>query len=100
MGTPPRPYAEAYSRDYSASSSDLIVPQRPYAANVQRNHTHSIGVVEFWVNGQRGISLRDAQARVFSGLAQADDRLLEGFGTKVTYRLEVRIANAHLRAAN
>ena len=71
-------------------SPDIIVPQRPYAANIQRNHTTSIPVVEFWVNGRKGISLADAQARVFSGLEQADDRLLEGFGTKVTYRVEVR----------
>ncbi|GJE93138.1 hypothetical protein PsYK624_092970 [Phanerochaete sordida] len=72
----------------SPYQTDILVPQRPYAANIQRNHTHSIGVVEFWVNGQKGIRLSDAQARAFSGLAQADDRLLEGFGTKVTYRIE------------
>ena len=88
MDIPQRMYISPSPRH---PASDLIVPQRPYAANVQRNHTHTIGVVEFWVNGQKGISLRDAQARVFSGLEQADDRLLEGFGTKVTYRLEVRI---------
>lgn len=69
--------------------TQVVVPQRPYAANIQRNHTQSIGVVEFWVDGQQGINLADAHARSFSGLAGADDRLLEGFGTKVTYRLEV-----------
>ena len=72
-------------------SQELIVPQRPYAANIQRGHTHCIGVVEFHTNGQKGISLADAQARLFHGLEQADDRLLEGFGTKVTYRIEVSV---------
>lgn len=42
------------------------------------------------MNGLPGISLRDAQAHNFRGLQAAEDRPLEGFGVKVTYRLEVR----------
>ncbi|KIP02796.1 hypothetical protein PHLGIDRAFT_37731 [Phlebiopsis gigantea 11061_1 CR5-6] len=70
------------------SATELIVPQRPYSANIQRNHTTCIPIIEFYVNGQKGINLGDAANRIFSGLAHAEDKLLEGFGTKVTYRLE------------
>ncbi|EKM57257.1 uncharacterized protein PHACADRAFT_254932 [Phanerochaete carnosa HHB-10118-sp] len=88
MSAPFQYCGASYSRMSSSYTPEIIVPQRPYAANIQRNHTHSIGVVEFWVNGQKGIRLSDAQARIFTGLAHADDRLLEGFGVKVTYRIE------------
>lgn len=68
---------------------DIVVPQRPYAANVQRNHNRTIDTILYNVNGARGISLRDAQSHNFRGLAQAEDRPLHGFGVKVTYRIEV-----------
>lgn len=79
-----------YARNMASSPypTEVIIPQRPYAANIQRNHTHSIGIVEFWQNDRKGIRLADALARNFGSLQRADDRLLEGFGMKVTYRIE------------
>ena len=71
---------------------ELPVPQRQYQANIQRNHIRNIPPVEYFVNGRRGIKLTDALSHNFRGLAQAEDRLLEGFGVKVTYRLEVRFS--------
>lgn len=70
---------------------ELVVPQRPYAANIQRNYTRSIPMIPFIVNGHSGISLLDALSHNFRGLAQAEDRLLQGFGVKITYRIEVSI---------
>ena len=67
----------------------MPVPQRQYAANIQRNHTRNIPAIEFFVNGNKGIKLTDALSHNFRGLAHADDRLLDGFGVKVTYRIEV-----------
>ena len=43
------------------------------------------------MNGVQGISLRDAQAHNFRGLHAAEDRPLEGFGVKVTYRIEASV---------
>ncbi len=67
----------------------IIVPQKRYVANIQRNYTRSIQTVHFYVNGTQGIRLTDAQAHNFRGLESPDDRLLAGFGVKVTYRIEV-----------
>ncbi|KAF7797982.1 hypothetical protein EIP86_009189 [Pleurotus ostreatoroseus] len=64
------------------SVQDIVIPQRQYAVNIQRNHTHSIETVKYFVNGVQGISLRDAQAHNFRGLHAAEDRPLEGFGVK------------------
>ena len=67
----------------------FTVPQRPYSANIQRNHVRNIEVVEFNTLHGKGIRLADVRARAVIGLIGADDRPLEGFGVKVTYRIEV-----------
>ena len=69
----------------------MIVPQRQYAANIQRNYTQSIPIIPFVVSGRNGISLIEALSHNFRGLVQAEDRLLQGFGVKVTYRIEVSV---------
>ncbi|KAI0689334.1 hypothetical protein BC835DRAFT_1369370 [Cytidiella melzeri] len=76
-------------RAYSPPTDYLIpVPQRIYQANIQRNHTTNIGPMEFITNKGRGIRLADVLARATVGLHRADERPLQGFGTKVTYRIE------------
>ncbi|KAJ3542970.1 hypothetical protein NM688_g5916 [Phlebia brevispora] len=86
---PTYPMEYAVYPQYPATTHDtIIVPQRQYAVNIQRNHTHNIETVQYVVNGMPGISLRDAQAHNFRGLSSAEDRPLEGFGVKVTYRIE------------
>jgi len=67
---------------------DVVVPQRQYSANIQRNHTFSIGPLMFMTSRGKGIRLADLQARVDVGLVHRDLQPLEGFGTKVTYRIE------------
>ena len=83
----PSPSTAAHQVQYQ----EVIVPQRPYAANIQRNHTRSIPMIQFLVNNRSGISLLDALSHNFRGLAQAEDRLLQGFGVKVTDRIEVSV---------
>lgn len=46
--------------------------------------------MEFGTTRGKGIRLADVQARAVVGLLRADDRPLQGFGMKVTYRIEVR----------
>lgn len=70
----------------------IEVPQRPYAANIQRNHTSSYSTtILFSSDRGRGIRLADVYARGTIGLSGADDKVLQGFGMKVTYRIEVSL---------
>lgn len=46
-------------------SSEITVPQREYAANIQRNHTAAIPTVEFFVNGANGRKLSAALSTVY-----------------------------------
>ncbi|KAI0089612.1 hypothetical protein BDY19DRAFT_113380 [Irpex rosettiformis] len=64
------------------------VPQRQYQANIQRNHTSNIVPMKFVTARGCGIRLADVQARAATGLLHADDMPLQGFGMKVTYRIE------------
>lgn len=86
---PQLPGSPHIPRSPSQSPMEITVPQRQYSANIQRNHIRTIPAVEFIANGVKGIRLADVRSRAIVGLRGADDRPLEGFGTKVTYRIEV-----------
>lgn len=71
---------------------DIVVPQRPYVANIQRNHVFTIRPLVFMTNHGTGIRLSDILEHKNTGLLHADSQPLEGFGTKVTYRIEVHLS--------
>ena len=45
--------------------------------------------MQFITSRGKGVRLADVQARAVIGLLHADDKPLQGFGMKVTYRIEV-----------